>query len=145
VDLLLSKIKSLPENEKELAFSKIREQLSSDGAQTEDFVLKYQRERVAVADNTHENDETGLQEQDCCSPTFTEGTFCNRMSLLLPCVHHIFIFSDSNDTTQTELTKQDLKEFGAVEVLEEKLKKGQDADESVLAFVEPYPQCDVRR
>jgi ribosomal 50S subunit-associated protein YjgA (DUF615 family) len=48
---------------------------------------------------------------------------------------------DSSEITQTELTKQDLKEFGAVEVLKEKIK---DKDEeSILAFVEPYPQCDV--
>jgi hypothetical protein len=73
VDLLLSKIKSLPDNEKELAFSKIREQLSSDGVQTQDFVLKYEQERVAVDDNTHENYGTVLNVQD--SPSDAEGIF----------------------------------------------------------------------
>lgn len=55
VDLLLSKIKSLPENEKELAFSKIRERLSSDGAQSQDFVVGDQNGLVAVVDNTQKN------------------------------------------------------------------------------------------
>jgi hypothetical protein len=76
VDLLLSKIKSLPENEKELAFSKIREQLSSDGVQTQDFVFKYESDRVAVADITQENDGTVLQVQD--SSSGSEGTFCYK-------------------------------------------------------------------
>ena len=81
VDLLLSKIKSLPENEKELAFSKIREQLSSDGVQTQDFVLNYESDRVAVADTTQENDGTVLQVQDSSSDA--EGTFCYIKSLLM--------------------------------------------------------------
>jgi hypothetical protein len=51
--------------------------------------------------------------------------------------------SDLIETTQTELTNQDLKNFGAVEVLEEKIKKGKN--ESVLAFVDPFLQCDVCR
>lgn len=55
VDLLLSKIKSLPENEKELAFSKIRERLSSDGVQSQDFVVGDQNGLAAVVDNTREN------------------------------------------------------------------------------------------
>jgi hypothetical protein len=58
VDLLLSKIKSLPENEKELALSKIREQLTAGGSQTEDIVPKDQCGWVAVAVNSRERGAT---------------------------------------------------------------------------------------
>lgn len=73
VDLLLLKIKSLPDNEKQLALSKIREQVASDGAQTQDQASKDQREWVVVADNTQENNGTGQKLQDC--PSLAEGTY----------------------------------------------------------------------